>query len=252
MAAGRLRGFGRWRFLSGMWLCLPVLLFASVFAACEPEPPTPTATAEPVDPREVLQRTVGELTALQSVSFDLAHVVGSTNILPGVLMNRAYGTAVVPGAFEVTVESELLFPRSYLEIGMVTVDGASYMTNILSGDWEEVDVEALPINLTQLGVTLAGIVERVQSPELLGEERVDGADIYRIEGNIVSEALKELVPTAGTGFPVTLEIWVEQGSGMLRQARITGQVVVTDVEDAERMLTLDKANEPVNIEAPEL
>ena len=234
------------------WICVPALLLLALFVACGAEPPTPTPTPEPVDPREVLQRTVGELMALQSVSFDLEHVVGTTSILPGVLMNRAYGRAMVPGAFEVTVESELLFPRSYLEIGMVSVGGASYMTNVLSGEWEEVDAGTLPINLTQLGVTLAGIVEQVQSPELLGEERVEGTDTYRIAGGIVSEALKELVPTAGTGFPVSLEIWIDRESGMLRQARITGQVVVTDVEDAERLLTLEGANEPVTIEPPEL
>lgn len=207
---------------------------------------------EPVDPREVLQRTIGELMELQTVAFNLEHVAGSTNILPGVLMHRAYGRAAVPGAFEVTIESELLFPRSYLEIGMISVDGSAYMTNLLSGEWEQVELESLPINLTGLGVTLAGIVERIEAPMLLGEEELDGAAAYRMSGSVASEGLRDLVPTAGTGYVVALEVWVDRETGMLRRALITGQVVATDVEDAERVLTLEDANEPVSIEPPGL
>lgn len=167
-------------------------------------------------------------------------------------MHRAYGRAAVPGAFEVTIESELLFPRSYLEIGMISVDGSAYMTNLLSGEWEEVELESLPINLTGLGVTLAGIVERIEAPMLLGEEELDGAAAYRMSGSVASEGLRDLVPTAGTGYVVALEVWVDRETGMLRRALITGQVVATDVEDAERVLTLEDANEPVSIEPPGL
>ena len=88
-----------------------VLLFLAALAACTSQPTaTPTPTPEPPDPREELRRTVERLLELQSGTFDLEHVVGSTSILPGILMHRAYGKAVVPGKFDVTVEAELLFP----------------------------------------------------------------------------------------------------------------------------------------------
>ena len=190
--------------------------------------------------------------ALHSVAFDLHHVVGSTSILPGVLMDRAYGKAIVPGQFDVTIEGELLFPRSYVEIGMISVDGKSYMTNLINGEWEQVSSDALPINLSNIGVTLADIVVMVQEPVLLGNDRVDGVDVYHISGSITSEVLKQLVPTAGTGFPVALEMWTERSTGMLRQALITGQVVLTDVEETQRQLTLDSVNESITVEPPDL
>ena len=77
-------------------------------------------------------------------------------------------------------------------------------------------------------------------------------DVYHIGGDITSEVLKGLVPTAGGGFPVALEMWTERDTGMLRRALITGQVVATDVADAQRELTLEGANQPVTIERPEL
>ena len=235
-----------------LFLASLALLVLLVSSACSAGQPTPTPTHEPVDPREALQLTVERLTALQSVSFDLKHLVGYTNLLPGILMNRAYGSALVPGKFHIVVEGELLFPRSYLEIEMISIEGKSYMTNLVNGQWEEVPPETLPIDLGDFGVTLAAIVEEVQSPELLGHDRLDGVDVYHIGGNITSEVLKGLVPTAGTGFPVELEMWTERETGMLRQALIKGQVVVTDVEDSQRKLVLDGPNEPVTVEPPDL
>ena len=227
---------------------LALLLFAVSCANLR----TPTATTEPVDPREELQRTVSRLTELKSVSFDLGHIVGSTNLLPGVIMHRAYGNAVVPGQFDITVEGELLFPRSYLEIEMISIDDEAYMTNLLNGEWEEIAPSALPIKLGDFGVTLADIVDRVQSPELLGEDRDGGVNVMHIGGAIVSEDLRELVPTAGTGFPVTLEMWIDRDTSMLREALITGQVVVTDVAEAQRRLVLEDPDEAVSIERPDL
>ena len=242
----------RFRMLGIFLVAVALLLAAAGCSGAGGPTATPTPTPKPVDPREELQRTVETLTALQSVEFDLEHLVGSTNLLPGVLMNRAYGKAVVPGQFDITVEGELLFPRSYMEIGMVSLGEQAYMTNLVNGQWEEVSLDALPINLSDFGATLADIVDRVQSPQMLGRDSIDGADVYHIGGDITSEALKGLVPTAGTGFPVALEMWTERDTGMLRKALITGQVVVTDLPEAERQLTLTGANQPVTIEPPEL
>ena len=243
--------FRLWRTVAPL-LVLAVLLGVAVACAGTEPTATPTATLKPLDPREELQRTVASLTALRSVAFDLEHIAGTTNLLPGVLMTRAYGNAVVPGRFHITVEGELLFPRSYLEIGMIKIGDEAYMTNLTSGDWQEVSPNALPINLADFGVTLAGIVEDVQSPQLLGEEGLDGVDTYHIGGSITSEVLKGLVPTAGTGFPVELEMWIERETGMLRRALITGQVVPTDIVESIRQLRLDRVNEPVAIEPPGL
>ena len=229
---------------------LTAALAVAVTLACGAPTPAPTPTQEPVDPRKELQRTVQRLTALQSASFDLEHIVGSTNLLPGVIMHRAYGQAVVPGRFEVTVESELLFPRSYLEISMISVGESAYMTNVLNGEWGEVPPETLPINLSDFGSTLAEIVDKVQDPELLGEEEIGGSGAYHIAGAVMSEDLMVLVPSAATGFSVALEVWVEKDTGALRQALITGQVVATDVVDAQRKLTLDDINQPVTIKPP--
>ncbi len=225
------------------------LLLAMAVVACSQQPtatlaPSPT----PVDPRAELRRTVERLQQLESVSFVLDQTVGSTVLTPGVEMNRAYGSVGIPGRFDVTVEA--LVGNLYVELGMSTVDGVSYMTNPITGQWAEVPPESIPINLLTLGSTLAGIVEAVQAPEMVSETRLEGLDVYHIRGSIQSSDLRELVPGADDGYPVTLEMWMERQDGTLRKATITGQVTDDDVMDALRVLTLDDVNQPVTIEPP--
>ncbi len=228
---------------------LALLPLIALLAACSGDPAaTPAPSPTPVDPKAELRRTVERLLELESVSFVLDQTVGATVLTPGIEMNRAYGSVMVPGRFDVTVEAQV--GSLYVEMGMASIDGVSYMTNPITGQWAEVPAEAIPINLLTIGGTLAGIVEAVQTPELLGKSTLSERDVYHIRGSILSEDLLELVPGADEGYPVALEMWLEQESGTLRQATITGQVTNDDFPDATRVLTLDAINEPVNIEPP--
>ena len=232
-------------------LLLPVLaaLLAVSLASCSQAPTaTPMPSPTPVDPKAELRRTVDRLLALESVSFVLEQTIGVTTLSPGIEMNRAYGNVIVPGKFDVTVEAQ--FGNLYVELGMASIDGVSYMTNPITGQWAVVPAESIPINLLTLGDTLAGIVEAVQEPEFLDKSTQDGLDVYHIRGNILSDDLSELVPNADAGHPVMLEIWVERETATLSKATIAGQVTDDDVPNALRVLTLDNVNQPVTIEPP--
>lgn len=229
-----------WR--RGSLLTLGLLLVALL--ACES--PTPT----PVDPRPALRATVESLLALESVSFDLEQETGTTMLFPGLVMNRASGVVDVPSRFDVTIEGESLIPRSYIEIGVISIDGTAYMTDILSGEWREVPPEALPMDLSDIGETLARIVEAVQLPEMVGSETLRGREVYRIRGGILSQDLRALVPNAADGYDVKLEMWVDRAESVLLEALISGQILASDAPDAVRRLTLDEVNAPVSVTAP--
>ncbi len=234
--------------LSRLSLALGLLL-AMALVACSQQPTATSAPSPtPVDPQAELRRTVNRLLGLESVSFVLDQTVGATVLTSGVEMNRAYGSVGIPGKFDVTVEA--LMGNLYVELGMASVDGTSYMTNPITGQWAEVPTESIPINLLTLGRTLAGIVEAVQEPMLVSQTTLEDLDVYHIRGGIQSQDLRELVPGADDGYPVMLEMWMERQDGTLRKATITGQVTDDDVTDALRVLTLDDINQPVTIEPP--
>ena len=95
------------------------------------------------------------------------------------------------------------------------------------------------------------IIESVQNPTLAGTEKLNDYDTYRIRGQVLSDDLVNLVPGAGSGFDVALELWVDRSEGLLIQVLITGKVVPTDQPDAVRALTLDDLDIPVVINLPE-
>ena len=212
--------------------------------------PTPTPTVEvQVDPQEVLRGAVSRLMTLQSTAFTLEHRVGTSVLLPGLEMNRVYGVAVIPDRFRFTVEAQI--SGAYVETDMVVIGQQAYMTNFFTGNWEEVPMEVLPLNFADLGRTLSDILLAVEVPTLAGTQTLRGHRVYLIQGRVPSEDLSALVPNAGVGFDVVLELAVDQKEGLLLQVVIAGQVVDTDADETVRVLSLDDFDVPVAIEAPQ-
>ena len=226
------------------------LLLVGLFVACGSENPTqPPDEAAGIDAQLAIEQAVDRLLSLESAAFNLEHLEGSTVLVPGVLMTKASGEVSVPDRFRVTVEAESEFPRSYIEISIITIENTSYMTDVFSGGWSQVPTESLPFNLSGLGKTLAEIVAAVQQPRAIRAERLNDVDTLYITGGIASQDLSGLVPRAGDDFPVILDLWLEK-NGLLRQVDIIGRVVPTDDADTVRRLTLDDINQPVDINHP--
>lgn len=233
----------------GSWSALGILaasFLPLVLAACG-APPTPTPEPPP-DPRALLGQAAERLVALRTVAFDLQHQEGSTQLFPGVEMTRAFGETEIGTGFRFTVEARL--GSSYFETHAVVLDGRTYMTNFLTGNWEEVAPGSLPFNFTDVGRSLALVLEDVRDPELVGEEPIDGRDAYRIRGNSWSQDLRVLVPNAGEGHDVALELWVDLDTGALVYATLTGPLVDTDVPEVVRTLSLTALDQPVEIAIP--
>ena len=236
--------------LKGKFLTV-ALLMVGLLVACGTDLATEISEDEvEVDPGPVLEQAVTQLLALESASFRLNHLKGSTALVPGVSMTMVSGEISIPDRFSVTVEARSEFPKSYLEISIVTIENTAYMTNIFGGGWNQISPDSLPFNLLRLGQTLAGIVDAMQSPRVRGEERLNGIDTLYMNGTIDSQDLAQLVPGAGEGFPVSLELWLDQSQGLLQKVLIVGRVVPTDDTATVRELTLKDINQPVNIEVP--
>ena len=248
-AAAWRRGAARSVKLPALLVALTAVVLAAGCWGGEPKV-SPTSDFTPADARDAMRQAVIRVLQLKSAAFTLEHKVGSTRLFPGLEMSKAYGVADIPDRVSLTVEAESAFPRSYLEISVITLEDTAYMTDILSGKWREVGIDSLPFTFSDLGRTLADIIEAVEDPEIVGAELVLGHDSHRIAGMIRSEDLAALVPGAGTGFDVRLVLWLSRLDSLLVQVLITGKVMPSDLETSVRLLTLDDIDVPVNITAP--
>ena len=228
------------------------ILAVGLLVACGGDKASPSRDGAPeIDPGPAMRQAVEQLLALKSAAFNLEHESGTTALFPGVLMTKASGEVSIPGRFSITIEAESQFPKSYIEISIITIDDTSYMTGIFSGRWNEIPTGSLPFDLSGLGQTLADIVDAVRGARVIGEERLNGVDTLHIKGAVSSQDLAGLVPGAGQGYPVGLELWLDRSQGLLQQVLIVGRVMPTDDEDTVRRLTLEGINQPVEINAPE-
>ena len=247
MAISLLAGGGGAR---SSWLLAGTLLVAQALACSTEERPTPNSVP-PLDPREILVQSVSRLMALDTVAFVLEHQTGTTALLPGLEMSKAYGVVDIPDKYSLTVEGEFTPIHSYVEVGVVAIGDRTFWTDPLFGVWRSVEPESIPVNFGNLGQTLAGIIEVVDMPVLVGTERLKGRDTYRIKGSIQSQDLSALVPNAGEGFQVALDLWLDQSDRLVLQVLIDGKVVPTDIPDTRRLLTLHDFDVAVDITPPE-
>ena len=232
------------------WVLAGTLLVVQTLACSGRQLPTP-ASGPPPDVGEILGQSVFRLLALDSVAFTLEQQEGTTTLIAGVEMRRAYGIVDIPDKFSLTVEAELASPRIFLEIGVVVIGDQAYMTNLLSGEWGRVSMASVPVNFSNLGQTLADITKAIKAPVLVGSERLGDRKTYHIKGTIQSEELSGLVPGASQEFTVDLDIWLDEADKLLVQAVILGKVLPTDIPNARRLLIMDEFDVPVDITAPE-
>lgn len=229
-----------------------VLIFVAAMAiGCGSEPTRELAPS--FDAKGALRDAVTELMALESAAFTLEHISGSTALVPGFLeMFKVSGVVDIPDRFELTVEAETIQPRSFVEVSVVTINDEAYMTDVISGKWLQVEPEVLPFTFANFAQTLADIIKAVDAPTVVGTERLGESETNRIQGRIHSQDLGGLVPRAAEGLEVTLDLWLEQSTNLLRQVLITGGVLATDEPGTVRRLILDDINLPVQISAPEV
>ena len=227
------------------------LLLVWLIAACSPDSDERALKNESaINADLVLLQAVEQLIGLESASFSLSHLKGSTVLMPGVLMTKISGEVSIPDRSRVTVEAQIEFPKSYVEIDIVRIQETAYMTSIFGGDWNQIPAESLPFNLSGLGLTMAEIVDAIQKPKILDEERLNGINTLRIGGMINSKDLVKLVPGAEGDVRVDLKLWINREDGLLQRAQIAGRVVPTDDVGTIRDLILKNINQPVVIDAP--
>jgi len=234
------------------------LIFLALFwtLSCGSAPaatPIPEPTPTP-SPHQIIEKSGGRMLALDTARFTLEHEGdSSTQLFPGVTLQRVEGQVDMPNRFRIRAEAMSAFPRSFIEVNIVVVEDQAFMTDFINREkWNQVPVENLPFNFADLGRTLSDIIRAIQNPAFTGTETVDGVSSWRVRGTVPSESLAALVPEAGSGHEVALDLWVGQAQGLLIKVRIEGQILSTDVPKVVRVLTLYSFDEPVEISLPKM
>ena len=165
-------------------------------------PPTPTPAAD-----LVLKNAVEPTGKLKALSFELT---GDP------IAKKIEGTLDRKGALTLVKE------------GVVTVTDTSRNTEVL-------DVSAVPFSFDSLGATLSGIASVVQEPVDAKSAYINNLKRRGVSGTVLGSDLTGLIPTALADASVTVSLWFDERSRVLR-LQIEGAITPDDATDTVRVL----------------
>ncbi len=230
--------------LSVIVLVLGSLLLA---AACASEPtPTPELSVD-----EVLSKAADELAALSTARFEMVDEKESGAKFFEMTLKSVEGEVKTPDSFKMLVE--LVNPGlGFVEVGMLAVGDQAYMQFSSDAPWLPLPLDQVPFNFGGIGVTLSEILPVIKNPAITGRESVGGGQAIRVDGDIVSEEMSDLITDVDSGHAITLSVWVDEASYALRQLRIDGRLYDDDAPETTRLVSIRDINAPVDIQLPEI
>ena len=126
--------------------------------------PTPTPTPVPFDPTTVLERSGKAMQDLESFRFELTHNEGGTEFIPALVVEEALGEVVKPDRLSLKFSGT--FGGSYaIKSTLVSVGGTTYMTNPLTGTWQEMDDTVSPLGFFNPTVGIAAMMLQLEEPQ---------------------------------------------------------------------------------------
>ena len=205
---------------------------------------SPTPAPTPVNPRALLRESGAIMEALRSFHFRLDHRRGGTPLLPGLLIQEAEGDVISPD--QISTDFSGSFGGFAVKSSLITIGDKSYMTNPLSGQWEDVPTDVSPLGFFNPRQGIASMMSQVESPTLLP----GGRDTIRVQGRMPAEALAPLLGATVKGTTVAVELAIDANELYLLEAVFDGRVTPTEIDGVIRVIRLSRFNEPITIEPP--
>ena len=213
----------------------------------QPDPTSvPEPTPTPIDVAALLARSGEATSALNTFRFQLEHNQdGRTPLTESLTVTEADGRVVSPDA--VSVEFAGTLGNFAVRSSLITLGDDSYMTNPLTGAWEQVAREVSPLGFFDPQRGIGSMMTEVQSPVLVEKSDTE----FVIEGDLPVEALEPLLGgSLMEGNTVDVRLTIDSDSLFLTSAVLDGRLTPTEPDGVVRTITLSEFNEQVTIEPP--
>ncbi len=201
----------------------------------------------PFDPTAALERSGKAMQDLESFRFELTHNEGGTEFIPGMVVEEALGDVVKPDRLSLKFSG--IFGGGYaIKSSLVSVGDSTYMTNPLTGAWQEMDNAVSPLGFFNPTVGIAAMMLQLEEPQEVESGR---DDLLRLTGTLPAAALSPLLGSAIQDAFVDVDLTIDSQRHYLLEAIVSGRVIESDEEGIVRTIELRDFGEPIVIEAPQ-
>jgi hypothetical protein len=222
-----------------------LIIIVTVVGGCAKQAATPA----PLTASQIIDKSSEKMQTLNSFHFTLDQVGGGTPITMGIEMKKASGDVVRPDKLKMTISGTI--SGMSLEVQMITVSGAIYMTNPLSGKWEIPPAEFNILSVFDPNAFIASVMRDITGLEKLDDEESGGVICYHLVGGINSDDLSAITGSSIKGVAINIEVWIGKDELLLYTVKLTGKITETEVPGIVRTLNLSDFNEAISIELPE-
>lgn len=199
-----------------------------------------------VDADALLEAAAQRMDAVEAFHFLLTQENGTTGILLGLQLVSAEGDIAGPDRAQLEVKAKLGTTNIAMKI-MVLPD-ASYITNPITGRWQEEAVSISAFFNPDTGVT--ALMRAVTDAKATRRERMGGVDTYRVEAMVDSGDLDLFAADAPPGRALKARAWIGVDDPLVYRVEIEGSVTPDEPDNVLRRLDLSRFDQPVEITAP--
>lgn len=236
-----------------MSITVLALGFLFLAVACESEP-TPTAAPTPTptpDLNSVLSNAGEELASLSTARFHMVDEMESGAKFFGLTLKTVEGEIKSPDSARIVVDA-VAPGLGFVEVEIVASGEQAFMKFSQDAPWAPLPVDQVPFNFGGLGVTLSELLSVLRNPAIAGRESVGGVQSVRLEGDVASEDMLNLIRSVDPGHPIALTFWFDEASHEVQQFRIGGKLFNDDADGTTRLVTITDIDSPVDIQLPEI
>ncbi|MEX2314243.1 MAG: LppX_LprAFG lipoprotein [Thermomicrobiales bacterium] len=140
---------------------------------------------------------------------------------------------------------------SVIDISLVAVDGEIFITNLLSGNWENApdDFTYDPSVMFSDTDGIGPIMTDLQNPELDGTEDVDGQQARKVTGVVAADRVADITAGSIQGEEIKVTLWTAVEGARLLRVVLTEPDGVRD-SPATWTLGLTDHDKEIEIDAP--
>ena len=233
-------------------LSITVLAMGILFsaAACGAEPTlTPTPTPE-LTVNDLLSSAGEELAAMSSAKFQMVDELEKRAKFFGTTFKSLEGEVKSPDSFRMLV-NVVARGLGFVEIEMMAVGEQAYMKFSKDAPWLPLPLDQVPFNFGGIGVTLSAILPTMKNSAIAERESLAGVQAIRVDGDVLSEEMSNLITSVDSDHPTTLTFWFDEVEHTLQQFKIADQLFDDDAPETIRLVTMD-VNVPVDVQLPDI
>lgn len=226
------------------------LVFTLLVGACSDSEPTgPTI---PPNAAAILPASSKAMGEVDTVRFTLARTGAPVHIDNADLLvfEDAEGRFAAPNSADAVVKISAFDIN--VNIGAIAIDGVTYLTNPISGDWEKAPASYAFDPATLFDPELGWrplLIDGLTDVTFVGTEDRDAGSLYHVQGTAAAERVEVITARLVRNQAVVLDMWIDPSTGYIREVEFPA---TTSAGVSQWRLTFNEYGSPVEITVPDL